>query len=161
MPDCHLVPARLTHVGWLATNMREIDRIECEALGRSGKDALRSGLRCSLSAYTAMEGGRPLAMLGVVPVDLLSGRGVVWMLGTEDVYRHGRALLTLCPLVIGDWLETFRLLDNIISADNHRAIRLLKRLGFTVSDEAQAHGGVEFVSFRIERAAIQEQRLVA
>lgn len=161
MPDCRLVPARLTHVGPIAANIRQIDRIECEALGRSPKEALRGGLRASLSAFTAMEGATPLAMLGVVPVDLLAGRGTIWMLGTERVFRHGRALLTLCPLVIGDWLGTFQTLDNIISTDNHRAIRLLKRLGFTISEKVETHGGVEFVGFRIERAAIQERRLVA
>lgn len=156
----HLIPASLLHVGPIASNIRPIDRAECEALGRTPKEALRSGLRCSLSAYTAMEGGRPLAMLGVVPIDLMNGRGTVWMLGTERVFRHGRALLGFGPIVLADWLTTFTTLDNIISADNHRAIRVLRRWGFDISDRPQVHGGVTFLPFRMERA-IQERQLVA
>lgn len=158
---CELVPARLVHVGPIATNIRSIDRQECEALGRTPKEALRSGLRCSLSAFTALEGGRPLAMLGVVPSALLGGKGTVWMLGVEDVFRHGRQLVAQGPGIIADWLGTFRELGNIISVENAAAIRLLERWGFAIGGRVEVHRGVEFVPFRIERAAIQERSLAA
>jgi hypothetical protein len=158
---CDLVPARLTHVGPIAANIRTIDRLECEALGRTPKDALRNGLRCSLSAYTAVSEGKPLAMLGVVPVDLVAGRGTIWMLGTEAVYDQGRALMTYGPRVIGDWLETFRRLENIISADNKRAIRMLRWWGFEFGDAPRRLGGVDFLPFWLERTAIQAARRVA
>ena len=100
-------------------------------------------------------------MLGVVPAALMGGQGTIWLLGTDDVFNHGRALLTLAPPVIADWLGTFTRLDNIIAVENHRAIRLLERWGATVSDEVQMHGGVEFVPFRFERAAIQDCSIAA
>jgi hypothetical protein len=157
-----LVPARLTHVGPIAANMRALDRLECEALGRSPKDALRNGLRCSLSAITVIEGGQtPIAMLGVVPTAVLGGRGTVWMLGTERVFQNGRALLQLGPLVLADWLDQFGRLENIISADNDRAIRLLRKWGFTIGEAEQVFSGVRFVPFWLERAAIQCARLAA
>lgn len=151
-----LVPARLTHIGPLAHNLRAIDRLEAEALGQSPKNALRIGLRRSLSVFTAIGGGKsPIAMLGVVPVSLLAGRGMVWMVGTDEVYREGRALLTLGPRVIGHWLETFEVLENIVATRNTRAIRLLVRWGADVGGEVETHRGVDFVPFRFRRGAIQ------
>jgi hypothetical protein len=151
-----LVPARLTHVGPLAHNLRAIDRIEAEAMGQSPKNALRIGLRRSLSVFTAVGGGNtPLAMLGVVPLSLMGGSGLVWMVGTDDLYRQGRALLTLGPRVIGHWLETFERLENVVSTRNDRAIRLLVRWGFDVGGEVETHGGVDFIPFSLSRGAIQ------
>jgi hypothetical protein len=148
------MPARLTHVGPIASNMRAMDRMECEALGRSPKDALRNGLRCSQDAWTATVDGRPGAMMGVVSDGLLSGSARVWFLGTDEVYRHGRDLLTYGPLFVERWLLAFRELHNIVAKDNVQAIRLLGRWGFelAVGDDVE-HGGVAFTSFRIRRKA--------
>jgi hypothetical protein len=104
---------------------------------------------------------RPEAMMGVVPISLLEGTGRVWMLGSDAIYSHGRDLLTYGPLMIGLWLETFRRLENVVAADNRKAIRLLSRWGFTVGETAQMHGGVAFLPFHIERAAIQAEALAA
>lgn len=160
--SCTFVYARLTHVGWLASNLRAMDRIECEALGRTPKDALRNGLRCSLQPLTALDDQRkPGAMMGVVPISMIEGEGRVWLLGTEAIYDHGRDLIAYGPWIIRHWLRTFRSLENIIAAENVRAIRLLRHWGFSFNDEPRMHGGVEFLPFRIERAAIQAQRLAA
>lgn len=155
-----LVPARLTHCGPLASQMRASDRIECEALGRTPKDALRNGLRCSLEAYTALVEGKPVAMLGVVPDSLLGGRATVWMLGTEEAYAQGRALVTYGPLMLDMWLGKFDELANIVSSGNERAIRLLRRWGFAFGGPV-THRGVEFLPFALRRAAIQEESLAA
>lgn len=146
-----LVPASLLHVGPIASKMRAVDRLECEAMGRSPKDALRIGLRASLSAFTAIEGAKPLAMMGVASANLISGRGLVWFLGREEVLNHGRALLTLGPRVLNGWLETFMVLENVVSADNDKAIKLLRKWGFAIGSESQMHGGVGFLPFAIRR----------
>ena len=147
-----LEPARLTHSGPIAAGMREIDRQECEALGRSPKAAIRWGLATSLSAYTAVRKGKPVAMIGVGAENMLAGKGTIWMLGTEDVYNSGKALLTYGPKLIEMWLTRFTVLENIISIDNHRGINLLQRLGFTIDiTDVRTHGGVEFIPFWIER----------
>lgn len=100
-------------------------------------------------------------MMGVVPLSMIEGQGRVWMLGTEEIYDHGRDLLAFGPQIIAHWLETFGSLENIIAAENMRAIRLLQRWGFQFRDEPRIHGGVEFLPFRIERAAIQAERPAA
>ena len=100
-------------------------------------------------------------MFGIVPTAVIGGRAMVWMLGTEDVYRYGGDLVDRGPAIISHWLTMFGRLENIISADNEKAIRLLKRWGFAIGDDKQIIRGVEFVPFHIERTAIQEQSLAA
>jgi ribosomal protein S18 acetylase RimI-like enzyme len=132
--------------------MRSIDRMECAALGRSPKEALRKGVEQSLEAYTALRNGRPIAIIGVVPTSFWRGRGTIWMLGTDEVYHSGRALLHYGPLLIDEWLKTFEVLENVISIDNAPALNLLQRLGFTVgAADVETHRGVDFVPFWIER----------
>lgn len=149
-----LVPARLTHVGPIATRMREMDQIEAEAMGRTPKESLRLGLRASHLCWTALLDGRPAAMMGVASTSLINGKGIVWLLGTEDVYRSGRALVRLGPMVIGEMLKEFRVLENVVSTQNRRAIRMLRKWGFVIGGEKQTHRGVEFVPFRVERGPI-------
>lgn len=142
--------------------MRDIDRVEAVALGRSPKDALRSGLRCSYEAFTAKDDdGRPQAMMGVVPLSMIEGRAAVWFLGTDAVFGHARDLIAHGPFFIAHWLETFRRLENIVAVDNTKAIHLLRRWGFTLGDEPQMHRGVAFLPFHIERTAIQAPALAA
>jgi hypothetical protein len=142
--------------------MREMDRIEARALGRSPKEALRSGLRCSLDAITALDPeGKPQAMMGVVPISMMEGRATVWMLGSDAIYNHGRDLLTYGPLILERWLETFRRLENIVAVENVKAIRLLRHWGFVFGKSVEQHGGVAFLPFHIERAAIQATALAA
>lgn len=89
-----------------------------------------------------------LAMLGVCPVGLLSGRGTPWLLGTDAVFDHARALIDLGPKVIGWWREEFSELSNVVSSENTKAIRLLRYWGAEVGSETQMIGGAEFVPFR-------------
>ncbi|MFD2780186.1 hypothetical protein ACFS32_02575 [Novosphingobium pokkalii] len=77
-PDSHgvvIVPAQARHVGFLARRMRAIDQIECRAMGREPKAALRHGLMASTRCWTALVDGQPHAMFGVVVESALTGRG--------------------------------------------------------------------------------------
>lgn len=134
--------------------MREIDKLECWAMGRSPKEGLRLGLRTSHLCWTAMKDGWPIAMLGVASTSLMTGKGVIWLLGTDEVYRQGRALLHLGPMVFGAMLQEFRVLENVVSVQNTKAIRLLRRWGFTVDGFIEQHRGVDFVPFKLERPSL-------
>lgn len=142
-----IVPARVTHVGPIATRMREIDRIECEAMGHSPKQALRSGFLNSDKVWTAVVDGRPEAMFGVVTVSAIDRTGTPWMLGTDAVYRHGRDLIRLGPYFVAQAVDSSRRLSNLISARNDKAIRLLRAWGFTVERDEVLVGGVPFLRF--------------
>lgn len=142
-----LVGASPAHVGRVANRLREIDRIECGVTGRSAKAALRLALRSSAWAVTALLDGEPHAMFGVSPISIVEDRGSPWFLGSDETYRHGRALLELGPLAIDRMHGSFRRLENSVSVGNGRAIRLLGRWGFTIGQDPFVVGGVEFVRF--------------
>lgn len=146
-----LVPANSKHIGRIARLMREIDREECEAFGRSPKQALRFSLLSSSKAWTALVDGKPEAMFGVVVESALTGDACPWFLGTDEVYRHGRELLMWGPGLVERLCDSRRRLSNLVSVRNGKAIRLLGRWGFKVSDEVVTVGGVDF--HRFERTA--------
>jgi hypothetical protein len=144
-----VIPAKLLHVGPIATRMREADIAECRALGHSPKEALRGSLRGSVDALTAFVDGRPEAMMGLYPENILEGRGRPWMLGTEAIYQHPRALLALGPKIIGIWRDSTPVLVNLVWRENVRAIRMLQRWGFEIGTEVTQMGGLAFVEFRM------------
>jgi hypothetical protein len=141
--------------------MREIDVRECEALGRSPKDALRNGLRASLSAFTALEGQTPLAMFGIVPAAIMGGSGRIWFLSVDRTFDYRRQMVSFGRFIVAEWLKDFERLENIVAVDNVKALRMLKAWGFSMGGERQVLRGVEFLPFWRERAAIQEPRQAA
>lgn len=143
-----VVPAQRRHINGIANRLRDIDREECAAMGRSGKSALRIGHATSAQAWTALVDGRPEAMFGVVIEDLISGLGTPWFLGTAEVYRHARELLTWGPTFVAQISDSSRRLGNVVSAKNHSAIRLLERWGFSVDEGEVIVRGVAFRHFQ-------------
>ena len=91
-------------------------------------------------------------MFGAIPMSMIEGDALVWMLGTDELYRQKKAWALLAPRIIGEWLRDFRSLSNIVSADNHRAITFLSHFGFHVGGRVQHHRGEAFVHFHRERA---------
>ncbi len=87
-------------------------------------------------------------MMGVSPRSMIEGVGVPWMLGTERVYDHGRDLVRYAPAIVGEMHATFDVLENLVSADNARAIRFLRHVGFEICAPVSMFGGVAFVHFR-------------
>ena len=142
-----LVPASRSHVGPIANRMREADRVECAARGHSPKAALRHSLQSSVIAWTALDDGRPEAMLGLASVNILADQGEPWMLGTDRIYSAGRELLRGAPPLLAAMHRYSRRLHNTVSVDNAQAIRLLWRWGFVVGGEVREIGGVQFVPF--------------
>lgn len=142
-----VVPAEWRHINRIAGWMRGIDREECEAMGRSAKQALRTSFSTSCKSWTALVDGRPEAMFGVIIEDLLSGIATPWFLGTDEVYRHGRELLMWGPGFVSRMCDSRQRLQNLVSSRNSRAIRLLQRWGFTVDQDEVIVRGVPFRYF--------------
>lgn len=143
-----IVPATYRHIGRIANRMREIDAEECRAMGRAPKEALRAALLTADQAWTVLVDGVPEAMFGVTTESALTREAVPWFLGTNAVYRHGRLLLTWGPLWLRRLGDSTMSLRNLVSARNDRAIRLLRRWGFTVGDSEVIVRGVPFLHFK-------------
>jgi hypothetical protein len=143
-------PARLTHVNPIALNMRYDDRVECRALGRTPKSALRLGLVASLYCLAAVEDdGTPVAMFGLNVVSAAEGKARPWFLGTDGVFNHPRELLREGRRILAWWTGEFPNLENIVAVRNERAVRLLTHWGAIIGGKQQFLRGVEFVPFRI------------
>lgn len=116
-------------------------------MGREPKQALRAAFMTSEKAWTALVGGEPHAMFGVVVESLLDRIGTPWFLGTDEVYRHARELLMWGPGILSRMGDSSTRLANLVSSRNDRAIRLLKRWGFTVAEDEVTVRGVAFRQF--------------
>ncbi|MDB5707858.1 MAG: hypothetical protein JWN66_4974 [Sphingomonas bacterium] len=147
-----LVRARPQHVGPIANRMRGMDVLECRAFGHSPKEALRLGLRASSLCYTAKVDGRPEAMFGLTVTNAMCGEGSPWMLGTEAIYEHPREMIRWGAAIVRRWADSTPYLKNVVAVRNDRAIRMLRRWGFTVSEGGdQVFAGVEFATFTMDR----------
>ncbi len=144
-----VVLARPSHVNRIANRMRDVDRRECEAMGHSPKQSLRDGLFNSQKVWTALVDGQPEAMFGLVVNSALTGEGVPWFLGTDEVYKHGKALLSWGPGFVKLIRDSSPRAANVVSADNFKAIRLLGKWGFVVHKEVEHHGGIAFRRFEL------------
>ena len=133
-----IVPAKLTHVGPIAVNMREIDQLECRIFGHTPKDALRLGLMASSIAWTALVDGVPVAMFGASTISLIDRVGRPWMLMTDGAMKHQRALVRFGRIYTAAIHRHYARLENWVHVDNAAAIRWLSRLGFAV-------GGVDVI----------------
>ena len=131
--------------------MRAEDVRECRAFNHSPKQALRDGLAASDICLTALVDGKPEAMMGCVTVSAIEGLGRPWMLGTDEVFRHGRELVTMGPGILAGMFDSTARLENLVSSTNARAIRLLRRWGFVVEEREEMIGGVPFRKFWMER----------
>ncbi len=150
-PGLRIVPALAGHIPALAPRVRAIDAAECRAMGRSAAGALRHGLVASAWCWTALVDGQPEAMFGLVVESVVPSVGVPWFLGSDAVWRHGRALVTIGPQVLATMHDSSALLANLVSADNFRAIRLLRRWGFAIAPEVITVGGMGFHRFASHR----------
>lgn len=151
LSQVELVPARAVHIGPIANRMRVTDRAECAAFGMMPKPALRRSLASSSLAFTALVDGRPEAMMGLEVRSAIEGFGSPWMLATDAAYGHARDLIRLGPAIIAAMGDSTRHLANVVSRDNLRAIRMLRRWGFEVGGEVTMIGGVAFLTFHMER----------
>ncbi len=143
-------PAENGDVSEIAPAMRPWDVRECRAMGFAPAEALAHCLDGSALAWTACLDGQPVAMFGAAAVSLVDGHGRPWMLGTEAVYRQGKAIMRLAPRYLAKLRALYPRMDNLVHQDNDRAIRLLRRLGFVMSPEARDVGGEPMVLFQLE-----------
>lgn len=145
-------PLQTGDIDYIAANLREGDRQEVEAVrGPDVADALARAVLRSSHCWTAVgEDGTPIALFGVVPVSLLSGRASPWLLATEQAHEHPRSLVTEGRRYLSIMRAIYPNLYNYVDARNDKSIRWLRRLGFTLQP-ARPYGvaGLPFHKFEI------------
>jgi hypothetical protein len=126
----------------LIAHLRAADQAECQAYGRDDIAAgIEASVRRSVLCWSGWVDGELAAILGVAPVNVLTGIGSPWMLGTPVLDRHQRVLVRSTPEYIARMLKAFPHLVNFVHAKNTTSVRWLRRLGFTLH-EAVPYGAL-------------------
>lgn len=137
----------------IAAEMRQADIDEVWASNHhTPLEALTKGWEMSDFSTVAMANGEPLVMFGLVKRDILTGSGVLWMLGSNRVMSHKKELFRQTVLVVDEMLTVCPRLCNMVHGKNVSSIKWLKWLGFTI-EEPIPHGpdGDLFHRFYLER----------
>ena len=154
MSEIEFVKPTVEMVKSIADSMRQADINEVWASdNHTPLQALMDGWEQSDYSSIAAYEDHPLVMFGLVKRDLLSGVGIIWMLGSNDALKYRRNFLTLTPLVIDEMLTICSRLTNMVHCKNRESVRWLKWLGFTLDDPVPF--GVEkelFHNFYIDRS---------
>lgn len=150
------------HVRVVASALRAADLAELEALwGGDPQGVLEVSVLDSMMAgevFTALNAeGVPFALFGVCcgvqhvaaavtrarsasvtdddsndASEVRWGGSCVWMVGTDEVAKHGRALLRHGRRFVWTWVETYGLIGGFVHARHDAAVRTLGKLGFHV-----------------------------
>lgn len=135
MADVLIRPTEPGDAARLFANLRASDLAECRAYGHPGIAAsIESSVNRSVLCWTGLVDGELAAIIGVAPVNMLTGVGSPWMLGTPVLDRHQRVLVRMTPEYISRMLKAFPHLVNYVHAKNTTSVRWLRRLGFTLHE---------------------------
>lgn len=141
-----------------AKAFREKDVQECQASsGYSAQTAVRRGFARSPKTWAIMLNGRPVAAFGASYGSMLSGVGVPWLLGCEELNHNAEVRKALRKrskefrdLLLGE----FDRLENWEDLRNGVSLKWLKWLGFKM-DEPKPYGvsGLLFIRFWMDRGS--------
>lgn len=150
MAVIEIVPARASHLRRLAQVMRQADRDE--VMARSGSTpigALMSSYRGSTVCMVALVDGLPEVIWGAGDINILTGTGSPWMLGSEAINAHRKDFLRHSSHWRDQLLQRYSVLKNVVDCRNTVAIRWLRWLGFRFSDPFD-YRGHDFMLFELE-----------
>jgi hypothetical protein len=133
-----LRPATIDDAFALAPRLRLADIEEVQAAGHPDMDVvLAESISTGSESWAFEVDGVVHAIMGVVDAKEF---GVPWMLGSDEIFKYRKALLTLPHAYLPRWLEQFGLLQNLVHSKNRRSIRWLQSLGFTLGPPVQLNG---------------------
>lgn len=147
-----IIPATVDHIAHIAANMRQGDRAELAAIGRSPESSLWASLKVSRVAWTGTIDGVPVCMFGVAPSAMITPRkGRPWMLGTAALDDHAILFLRRCRPAIKEMLAHYPELENYVAGSNEKAIEWLRWMGFAVGPGTVAVGlkKIPFLKFTL------------
>ena len=114
--------------------MRQVDKIECECMGFTPKEALEVALGADAVTYTVFDPyGVPFCMLGCGPMP--DGTGYIWMLGTDSVFDNKFDFIKGSRFVVNTLTQPYGSVKNYVHKDNKVAIAWLKWCGAEMGRE--------------------------
>jgi hypothetical protein len=126
-------PSEIGDVYRLAATLREADADEVRALGIDPSTAIRSSYRDAILRKSYFVDGELAAMSGLCGA-LLSDIGEPYLMTSPAAERAKFAFVRLAHCAVAEMLTHRMCLEGQVAASYTRAIRLIKVLGFTLSE---------------------------
>lgn len=129
-----LTDSIVTHV---AAHMRPADVAEGEAMCNGQGFNRLHALRYSVSSSKGLTwgilatNGEPMAALGAGPSGF-DGVGVVWLLGTPLLDRHGKTLVQGGRMRLDEMNAVYPVLTNSALSSNTKTLKWLQHMGFSL-----------------------------
>ena len=133
MKENYVRPAKLADSLELAPKIRKGDRQEIMASdGASPLEALvipftQKNAKIYSIIGTQSEG--VIGMFGSTP-SKEKGYGVVWLLSSEDLFKHTKQFIQECPKWINDMSKGYEYVYNFVDERNWKSLKWLQFLGF-------------------------------
>ena len=123
-------PSQAEDASAFRDRLRAEDEREIHIFGHKDVEScLNFGHLQSVESYTILYKGVPAAMFGLCPRTLLGSDANVWFLGTPDMCHIKKTFMKLSRLCIGEWLNKYPVLWNIVPVDYEKSLKWLKWLG--------------------------------
>ncbi len=144
--------SKLSEVFQLAPRLREDDKRECLAAGKTPLKALKDAVRNSYikrSVYT--KDGLLIGMYGSCTKGMPKGYAAIWFLGSRESEKYPITFVREGKNFINEVLQDYSIF-NLVYKENKGHIEYLKRLGLTV-DETKPIKLIngEFYAFYLQR----------
>jgi hypothetical protein len=134
------MPVTYKPVSWrdvieLSDNIRSADKREINATVKWPiEKAITHSVSISSRSASVFIDDELVCIMGVGPKSILGGVGCPWLIGTNALTKHKRALISESKRLLPEVMGEFSKLENHVHSENKQAIRYLKHLGFTIHD---------------------------
>ena len=131
--------ANLKDLNYVVKNLRVMDKIEVfYQTGQNPEDAVKlSYLYTKENMAIADDNANPIGLCGVV------SDGCIWMVATDELFTNKKYRIQLIRQGrkwVDNLLKNYKLLYNMVYAENDSAIKWLKALGFTFINYHEEYG---------------------
>lgn len=128
----------------IADNLRELDRLECEYMGRNSRDAVFDSIMMSDMdlLWTIEREGEPIGCFGC-------GLGIPWLLGTDGMLRIKKQFLRECLPYLKRMKDRYGILHNWVWEKNAPSRIWLRWCGFKEVECRALGSGVVFIKFEL------------
>ena len=115
--------------------MRQVDKIECECMGFTPKEALEVALGADAITYTVFDPyDVPFCMFGTGSLNF-DGDGYIWMLSTDSIFDCKYDFIRGSRFVVDTLISPYNKAKNFVHQDNKAAITWLKWCGAEMGQE--------------------------